>query len=248
MMVRKADRIVGFDRKIELRWLDAAAGWVAEGLPSKEVRQRLSRMLEEEVLGEIARRKTVTVLAHVWLTVPSHMEDLRDEGVELRRDRRLAERLPIHWGMCTATYPFFRSVASAAGRLMALQDQVSLSQITRRTAKTWGDRSTVTRATQRVVRSLVLWGAMTEARGTGMFAPGTPMEISSDNPLGPWLAEASLSGKDRSVSTMRNLAQDPALFPFRLDLSSAALARRSALAVHREGVGGAMVTLERSSE
>ena len=246
MTARETDRIVGFDRKIELEWLDAAAGWVAEGLPSQEVRQRLSAALEGEVLGSKARRNTVSVLTHVWVTVPPHLETLRDDGLEIRRERPRRGRLPLHWGMCAATYPFFNSVVSAAGRLIALHDQVALSQITRRTAEVWGDRSTVTRATQRIVRSLVLWGVLEELQGRGMFALGTPIGIPSHDPVGPWLAEASLSGKDRPATTLRGLAQDPALFPFRLELSAGALAHRRALSVHSEGVDGGMVVLDRS--
>ena len=59
----------------------------------------------------------------------------------------------VHWGMCLATYPFFRDVAAATGRLLALQESAALSQIVRRMAESWSERTTATRAVQRVVRS-----------------------------------------------------------------------------------------------
>ena len=68
-----------------------------------------------------ARGKTMTVLLHVWTTVPDAAVPLRDDALALLRGRTGRDRLPLHWGMCLATYPFFRDVAATTGRLLALQ-------------------------------------------------------------------------------------------------------------------------------
>ena len=62
-----ARRIIGFDRKIALSWLDATADWAAQGLAPAAIRQRLGRLLDGQVAGAglTARGKTMTVLLRV---------------------------------------------------------------------------------------------------------------------------------------------------------------------------------------
>lgn len=234
-------RIVGFDRKIRLEWLDAIATWAAEGCPPSEIRSRLNDLLGGTVAGAKARANTVSVLVHVWVQVPGGLEPLRDDGLRLLEDRRKRNRLPLHWGMCMATYPFFRSVASAAGRLTAVQGTASLSQITRRVTERWGERSTVTRAVQRVIRSLVLWGVLTEEGDRGLFAPARKLRLPDSDPAGAWLLEAALTnfgGSPRPLDALRN---DAALFPFSLDVAASHLASRPGLEVHRQGLDEELV-------
>ena len=117
-------KLVGFDRKIHLSWLDATADWASQGLPAAEIRKRLDRLLDGQVAGigsHSARGKTMTVLMHVWVLVPDTLVPLRDDGLLLLRDRGEDSRLPLHWGMCLAGYPFFRDVAATTGRLLSLQ-------------------------------------------------------------------------------------------------------------------------------
>ena len=180
--------IIGFDRKIRLRWLDATAEWTAQGLAAPAIRGQLERLLDGHVAGEgshSARGKTMTVLLHVWTAVPDAVAPLRDDGLALLRGRAGRDRLPLHWGMCLATYPFFRDVAAATGRLLALQGSAGLSQVVRRMTESWGERTTVTRAVQRVVRSFVEWGALVET-GDRERTPPRPGFPSPGSVRGCW--------------------------------------------------------------
>lgn len=231
---------VGFDRKIRLEWLDATADWAAEGLPIPEIRARLAWLLQGQVAGEgphSARGKTITVLVRVWALVPPDLKPLRDEGLNFLRRRAGRDRLPLHWGMCLATYPFFRDVATIVGRLLVLQGTVAASQITRRVAETWGERSTIARAVPRVLGSLVLWGALAQAGPRGVYAGTTKILVGSQkDETGPWLAEAALSGCRRPSHSLRGLVASPALFPFALDLRAPDLLRSPRLEIHRQGL------------
>jgi len=233
--------IVGFDRKIRLDWLDATATLAAEGCPASEIRSRLHELLDDTLAGTKAKTNTVTVLVHVWVQVPNGLVPLRDDGLWLLQDRKEREGLPLHWGMCIATYPFFRSVASTTGRLMAVQGTASLSQIMRRVTQRWGERSTVTRAVQRVVRSFVLWGVLREKDDPGVFAPGARVGVRRTDPVGPWLLDAALSDSGKSPRPLSALRNDAALFPFSLEVKASDLDARRGMEVHRQGMDEELV-------
>ena len=237
-MTAPACRIIGFDRRIRLEWLDAAADGTAAGLAPTDLRSSLVRRLEGEVTGggtpHQARGKTATVLLHVWARVPAAAVPLRDDACALLSGRSGRDRLPLHWGLCLAGYPFFRDVAAAAGRLLALQRTASLTCIVRRVTETWGARTTVTRAAQRIVRSFVDWGVLEETGARGVFAP-VPRIVVRDGEIGPWLVEAALAGAGRDAVPLGDLLRGPACFPFDLQVSARDVARRPRLELVREG-------------
>ena len=105
---------IGFDRKVDLAWLDAVASRVAAGATEEEVRSYLWRLLEGTVAGNrfnSARGKTVTVLAHIWSQVPEDAHSLRDRAVRLLPEVPPAHRVALHWAMALATYPFFAALS-----------------------------------------------------------------------------------------------------------------------------------------
>ena len=122
-----SQRAIGFDRKIRLGWLDATAEWTARDMPVAKIRSKLDLLLEGEVTGAVARKKTKSVLLRTWLLVPEDLCTLRDEGLALLVERTGPDRLPLHWGMACANYPVVWEVASVVGRLLRLQGSVSLA-------------------------------------------------------------------------------------------------------------------------
>ena len=236
-------RIIGFDRKIRLGWLDATAEWTAQGLVAPAIREQLDRLLDGQVAGEgprSARRKTMTVLLHVWTAVPDEVAQLRDDGLVLLRGRGGRDRLPLHWGMCLATYPFFRDVAAATGRLLALQGAAALAQIVRRMAETWGERTTATRAVQRIVRSFVEWGVLMETGNRGTYVPAAKIAVSG---VGPWLLEAGLVSSGRREYPLRALAAGAAFYPFDMTLSAPDVSGNPRLEICRQGLDEDVVLL-----
>lgn len=234
-----AKKIIGFDRKILLPWLDATAGWVRQGLGPADIRPRLDELLKDEVRGEgthSAKGKTITVLLHIWSAVPKGLEPLRDDALSLLQKYSGRQRLVLHWGMCMATYPFFRDVASTTGRLLGLQDRAALSQITSRTAEVWGQRSTVTRAAQRIVRSFVEWKVLEETAERGVFAPASRIKVARAHGASAWFLEAGMSNCDRRARPFRNLVTSAAFFPFTIDVTPKDLERNSRIEIYRQGI------------
>lgn len=239
--------IVGFDRKVRASWLDLTARLAAQGLAPAEIRDRLDEALDGEVSGagpHSARGKTRTVLLHIWVTAPRRAASLRDEALAIVRAGDMADLRPLHWGMCLATYPFFRDVAAVTGRLLALQESVALAMATRRVVEGWGARSTVLRASQRVVRSMVEWGALTETERRGVFRAGVPIAAPEDGPLRGWLIEAALVASGRQSMRLGSLARHPMLFPLRDFATGRDAAARTRLELFREGSGEEVVALK----
>ena len=237
-------RLIGFDRKIRLSWLDATADWASQGLSAAAIRNRIDRLLDGQVAGagsHSARGKTMTVLMHLWVLIPETLVLLRDDGLVLLGESVERSRVPLHWGMCLATYPFFRDVAATTGRLLSLQGRAALSQIVRRMTESWGARSTVTRAVQRVVRSFVAWGVVVETGERGIFAPAPKIGV-HDAAVGAWLLEAGIADTDRQQYPLHSLVDSVLLYPFDLRLSARDVTRRPRLEIHHQGLDGAVVT------
>lgn len=237
-----SQRAIGFDRKIRLGWLDATAEWTARDMPVAEIRSKLDLLLEGEVTGAAARKKTKSVLLRTWLLVPEDLRTLRDEGLALLVERTGPDRLPLHWGMACANYPVVWEVASVVGRLLRLQGSVSLAQLRRRTVETYGERSTLIRASQRILRSFVDWGVLVEARENGVYLPAPARPI-PDEKLAVWLVEAALRTTGSELGVLSDVLEAPALFPFRIGRLPARVLEVSRLELHRQGRDEDLVAL-----
>jgi hypothetical protein len=229
-------RTIGLDRPVRLEWLDAAAGRLASGDTPKMARAYLWDLLDGVVAGatpQTARGKTLTVISRVWLTPPAAAVTLRDAAVRAISHASATERLAIHWAMLCAAYPFFVDVAELVGKSLGLNGEVAMSQLTRRLVDTWGDRSTLHPAAQRLVRSMVQWGALREGSKRGLYiAPPKKLAVSSH--VGELLMEGLLIAAQRGMP-LSQFASHPALFAFDVRLDLIALRRSERLRLHRQG-------------
>lgn len=244
--MNSSKQVLGFDRKITLTWLDATLQLVADGLSSDEIRHRLDTILEGQVAGTAhnsARGKTKTVLLHIWVNVPSRIIKLRDRAIEIAQTLEMDKYVVLHWGMCVATYPLFLDIALTTGRLLQMQDEVSPSQIQRRTAENWGERSTLTRAVQRVLRNFVDWNMLLDFPQTGYYKAAPKINLKNQSLLELWLIEAYMLGSNLEMRSFKELLSTPALFPFQLGLSRNDFENQSGLEFVRQGLGDELVVM-----
>lgn len=239
---------IGFDRRINLEWLDAAAGQAAAGVRAQEFRSTLWELLDGLVSGATprsARGKTVTVLNHIWGEVPKPARPLRERAVALLDSCSPDERLALHWAMMLGTYPVFADTAGAIGRLLALQGSFALSHVMRRLVASWGERSTLERAVQRIVRSMVQWEVLSDAavRGTYRAAPTRTAGAS----LGMLFIEALIIDAGGAAAPLDQLKQHAALFPFVVSLDVDHVNAMPHMRVHREGLDVNVVELIRGA-
>ena len=209
---------VGFSQRIQLGWLEYTTNLVFAGLPKDEIIAALGEQLKDRLsVGNDPKRgnrdKAITILTKVWVTVPTELQPLRDEGLKLLQRLHANDRILVHWCMCMAVYPFFGTVADATGRLLRLQRNTAAAQVQRRVREQLGERETVSRAARRVLRAFIDWGVLLETNGKGIYS-GAPKRAVDDVPLCIWAIEAILFAKDGTPQPVPSVVQGPHLFPF----------------------------------
>lgn len=238
-------QVVGFDRTLELTWMDATAGFVADGLATADVRRRLFEYLEGIVPGDTPhtqRGKTITVLTRIWSRVPTEAVGLRDDALRVYPDVSPDGRLAVHWAVTMAVYPFFLDTAAMVGRLIRLHGATSLQQVTRRLEEGWGARPSIYRSAHRVLQTMERWGVIDTAERPGQYRAAAIRPI-VEAQIGVLLAEAVLLGRRGGTSSTGDLASSPALFPFEVRLDAGELRRAERLEVHRMGLDVDQVAL-----
>lgn len=242
-------RRIGLDRRLELGWLDAVAAQVAAGADEPAVRDRLFDLLRDQVGGArrrgTARHKTVGVLVGAWVLTPERLTAFRGRAIELLPSLSPGERLAMHWSVLMAVYPFFGDVACHVGRTLSLQSNLTLAHLTGRMRREWGDRSTVDRAAQRIVRSFVDWETLRDTGVRGVYEPiREPVALSGD--ASKLLLEGFLHYAHRPLP-IDDALRHPGLFPFDLALRPYDLRGSSLFELQRLGLDIDMVTLRRRS-
>jgi len=237
---------IGIDRRLDIEWLDAVAGKVAAGEPEAEIRAFLFRFLDGLVAGGnrhgTACHKTVGVLSRTWMNVTPESRGIRNRCAELISTLDTEQRLALHWAMLTVAYPFFCDVATNIGRLLALQGNFALSQLTRRMRERWGDRSTMTRAVRRAVRSMVQWDALEDSETRGIYERSKRV-IVAHPAVGELLLEALLLRFEERSLPLEQALRHPGLFPFHIELEAQQLRASDRFDIYRQGLDMDVVTL-----
>jgi hypothetical protein len=242
--------MIGYNRTVKLCWLDGTVDLYASGMSDSEIYEALRERLKEELsVGSSAQRgsreKTITLLLKTWVRVPVSRRAFREDGLMLLRGVRKGERLPLHWGMTMAAYPFWRVVAEVTGRLFRLQGTASPLQVQRRVKELFGEREAVARSARYVLRAFADWGVITEAAGKGEYAPAGPIAI-EDAKLVAWMLEAAVISSPEGICDFRSLIDSPSLFPFQLlRVAPIQLAESGRLEILRHGVDETIVRLHR---
>ena len=243
---------IGFSQRIQLDWLEHTAALVLAGQTREQIETILQEHLHDKLsIGGTAQRgnreKAITMLLKIWVSVPTWLQPLRDDGLGHLRRLPHADHIAVHWGMIMAAYPFFGAVAETVGRLMRLQGACAAAQIQRRIREQLGERETVTRAARRILRCFVDWGVLQETREKGVYqaSPARPVQ---DKPLAAWLIEAALLAQGTDTSVLQILLQTPTLFPFCIpQLYAADLKGQGRVEIFRQGLDEDMVALRAPS-
>jgi hypothetical protein len=227
---------IGFDRTISSEWLDAAVARVMSGEAPEETRRFLWNFLEDVEPGTTSnssRGKTLTVLTRIWVSVPKQAELLKQAALKCIASTSGEKRIGVHWAMVAGTHPFFFDVATHFGKLIKLHGQANRSQIKRRMTEAWGDRSTLERTIQHVLRSMAQWGLLRSGEENGSLI-GPDQRININDEVGQLLVHSVLLGHGKGLP-FSHLIDHPALFPFSVHLTARDLMQSPMFRVQRQG-------------
>lgn len=220
MMVSRHEKI-GIKQTIRFEWMEKTANLLLAGLDEKSIRQELHEYLaiskdHESKINRSKQTQTFAInnLMTTWFSSDTEIIEFRDDALAMLR-KYPSETLAVHWAMLCAVYPFWFNVALQIGRLLNLQDKVTLQQINNRLKEQYGDRQTVSRYARYVIRSFVAWGILKDSGSKGCYEKTTPLTI-HDRDVAILLIEAILRATPEGKGHLRMLTDSPALFPFRL--------------------------------
>ena len=219
----KRHEAIGIKQPIRFEWIQKAANLLLSELEPKTIRQELHEFLAErkgdgsegERSGQ-TRTFVVNNLMKLWVSPEPELIPFRNASLlSLREHPSMA--LAVHWGMISAVYPFWFNVARQTGRLLALQDQVTQTQIIDRLKEQYGDRQTVSRYARYVIRSFVAWGVLKDSGAKGCYEKADPVCIADAN-LAILMFESALLAAPEAQIALAILSNNPAFFPFQLPL------------------------------
>ena len=228
---------IGFDRLLELDWLDLVASRFAETRDAKtafyDARAAVGASVGGGASHHNATGKTLTVLARIWLKVPQETLRLRDQAAPVLASLGPLDRAAIHWGMCELAYPFYLDAAGIVGRAVSLHDEVTLSAVRSRLTDRWGARGTMPRASQRLLQMWARWGVLVSAAESGRYTPVPPHPVGAV--AARLLAEIRVLAEPNGAIDLDDLQRAPDLFPFLLPELRPLLAGSDVLQLNREG-------------
>jgi len=214
---------IGIQRELHLDWFDQAARLYGTGLSKTEARQEIYVYLSTSpAFASPPSQQSKTYIANplikTWIAPEAHLIAWRNEAYPLLQDVP-DSRLPLHWSILGAAYPFWFAVATVVGRLLGLQKQVTQAQIVSRLKEHYGDRQTVSRRARYVIRSFVNWGVLKDSETRGCYEKVASLH-QVDSRQAVFMLEAALLAVPEGKGALGLFLNHPAFFPFQIPVVS----------------------------
>ncbi len=247
----KRHETIGIKQAIRFEWMQKAANLLLAGLDAKTIRQELHEFLTnkkgngfEGKRSDQTRTFVVNNLMNIWISPDSDLLSLRDNSLAFLREHP-SMSLAVHWGMISAIYPFWFNVARQTGRLLALQEQVTQTQIINRLKEQYGDRQTVSRYARFVIRSFVVWGTLRDSEVKGCYEKSVQVTVVNQE-MTLLMLEATLHASSEGMGTLNLLLNNPAFFPFQIPVMTGDFVsqRSDRIDVHRYGLDDELLKLK----
>ncbi len=213
---------IGIKHVIRLEWMDKTLDMVLAGMSTKEIRDELNIYLADKKqsggTGERGKKTyiiAISIMIQTWCSSDKEIKLFRDAVLTYVKTIDIKERIPLHWAMISASYPFWSEVAKHTGRLLNLQDKVTKKQIIQRLKEQYGDRPTISRNARYVIRSFVAWGILKDTSVKGSYAQGGKILTMQHQAL--LLMESLLLASPKSSIPLKELLNSPSLFPFQIE-------------------------------
>jgi len=230
------DKGLGFIRNLNLSWLDAAALARLRNNDFQSMRQDLDQHLKHEIAGDESRRKTIDVLVAIWYRSAEIDPILFNQALDFFSKVPANERIWLHYGLTLLYYPFFRQTAAIVGQFARTGEPVTRLAVKGRLAKEIGHLGSLNRAAERVVASLVDWGALSHQKKGNIYLPQLKAFNTNNNDLQAWLLLCALSAHPSTQLPYPDLIRLPELFPMNTTISLDDLRNRPTFNIQRQGM------------
>lgn len=245
----KRHESIGIKQVVRLEWYDLALDMLLNGCSKNEIRQELTEILKDRLQsggfgerGESTYVKAVGQIMQCWVTPATELVAFRERALKCAQACTRSERLPIHWAVTIAAYPFWHKVAVQVGRLLNLQPVVSQTQIRSRCYEALGERSTIERSARRVIRSFVTWGVLRDSSAKGCYERHSLIPVES-NAIFELLVEATLHTSPSGSMSLSAVRHDPALFAFSIPQFGGAMLSSSGVEYVRHSLDNELLRL-----
>lgn len=207
---------VGFLQYVQKDWLDATVSFYQNCQNIDEIKANLNNLILPEVPKNEERRKTIDVLTRTWIRVPKNHQNLRNTALEIYDELEPDERIILHWGMLLLAYPFFHDIVNKIGLILRIQDNFTSNQLRNKLVSSWGHRTTIIRAIDRVTQSLKNWRVL---ENDNRSIKSTPKLKIKNEVLCLWLLETAYISENVDSMLLDKLISLNTTFPFNLQIS-----------------------------
>lgn len=219
----KRHNVIGIKQIIRYEWMEKTSSMLLAGMDENSIRQELNDFImfhkgdgSEEQRSENTCKFVVSNLMKILVSPDPELIGFRDSALMLL-SKHPSQAPAIHWAIISAAYPFWFNIALQIGRLLNLQDQVTQHQIISRLKEQYGDRQTVSRYAQYVIRSFVTWGILKDSECKGCYEKSNQFNVlNKDTSI--LLVEAALHAMSEGKGSLKIITNSPALFAFKLPL------------------------------
>ncbi len=206
---------VGFLQYLKKDWLDATVAFHQNNPKIDKIKANLDDLIKVEVSKSEERRKTIDVLSRTWIRIPVKYSSLQFSALEFYDELEPNERIILHWGMLLLAYPFFRDIVYSIGLLLKTQDSLTSTQLRNRIVSSWGHRTTIIRAIDRIVQSLKDWNILIIDEKS--LKPNSKLKIKNEL-LCLWFLECVFRSENVDSILFDKLISLETMFPFELKI------------------------------
>ena len=209
-------KMVGLSRIIKLPWLNKASQLYQEHLSQAEYKVQMDEYLSFEIESSENRRKTRDILMNVWFyDNDPFITDLRKSAVTLL-EKYPEEAVPIHWCLLLLAYPVMVATSKLMGRLFEFSDTVTTKQVKQKMFDEWGERATLTKATEKIVATMKELGVISNVK-VGTYAI-QKHKIKADK-VTTMVIQTALKTEDKGYCSFGELTDFGVMFPFEYSVS-----------------------------
>lgn len=208
------------------------------------MRERLESFVSLDLQGIDARRKTIDVLVNIWHKNASVDSNLHNQALSFFPRMPSYEHIWLHYGLTLLYFPFFQQTSAVIGKFARTDEPVTRQVVKGRLASDLGHLGSLNRSAERVVASLVDWGALTHQKKGNIYVPQLKTFKTNELEVQAWLLACTLFAHPSEQLPFADLIRLPELFPFHFTVTLDNLRKNDRFNIQKQGMWD-MVSVKR---